>query len=370
VIVAAILVAAVAFVVVVAVLPAPAKKVPSKERPAVNVTVLPIRPIARFRDNFVLPGSVEPNRTVRVSAEVAGRIEKILCQEGRPCGLKDKLVLLNTDLLKAEFDQAEAAKEFDRREVSRTEDAAARGVATANELDQARTKYAASLAALSAAKARLDRAEVLAPIAGVLNHLPVEVGEYVSPGMPVAEIVDIDTVLVVVDVPERDIRHLKVGDSQEIRADALGNERFTGKIRYISQLADQASRTTRVEIEVDNTHRRLRSGQIVTAHLLRRVLDNVIMIPMMRSVIPLEKGYRVYVVKDGKAQPRDVKLGFFKGRNVRVMPGSGLAAGDLLITDGHRYVGPSQPVSIRNGWDGPPASAPADANTAAPGGAP
>jgi membrane fusion protein (multidrug efflux system) len=247
----------------------------------------------------------------------------------------------------------------------------ARGSATSNELDQARTKAAASRAALDAAKARLERAVISAPIDGVLNRLPVEVGEYVSPGDVVAEIVDIDTALVVVDVPERDIRHLKVGQREEVHLQALGSTRRTGTIRYISEVADPNARTTRVEIELDNTARVLRSGQIVMVRLVRRVLPEVILIPL-DAVVPLENEYRVYVVADGKAQPRAVKLGFLKGRRVQVL--SGLAPGDRLITRGQYSCGPGQPVQVRE--EDPrearsqPATAPADANAAPAEGAP
>ncbi|MGB2820289.1 MAG: efflux RND transporter periplasmic adaptor subunit [Phycisphaerae bacterium] len=353
------------FVVVVAVLPAPATKLPSKRLAPVNVTAPPIEPIRNYRDTFKLPGSVEPNRVVRVAAEVAGRVESIPCREGQPCRTGEKLVLLNTDLLQAEYDQAKASMQFDAREASRMEELVGRGAATTNELDQARTKAASSQAALAAAKARLDRAVISAPIPGVLNRLPVEVGEYVSPGDAVAEIVDIDTAVVVADVPERDIHHLKVGQSEEVLVDPLAGTRVVGTIRYINEVADPRSRTTRVEIEVDNRRRLLRSGQIVTVVLLRRVLDRVIMIPL-DAVIPLEKEYRAYVVEDGKAQPRTVKLGFLKGRSVSVL--SGLDAGDRLIVKGLQYVGPGQPVALHPANDPAatsPASAPGDAGPGA-----
>jgi membrane fusion protein (multidrug efflux system) len=361
-IVSMVLALAAAFVVAVVILPAPARKPPPKRLAPVNVTAVEIEPIPNYRHTFKLPGSVEPNRVVSVAAEVAGRIEQVPCREGQPVKAGERLVLLNTDLLQAEYDRAQASMQFDAREATRVQDLVERGAATANELDQARTKAAASRAAFSAAKARLERAVISAPISGVLNRVPVEVGEYVSPGMPVAEIVEIDTAVVVADVPEQDIHYLRVGQSEEVEVDSLGRRRLVGTIRYIGELADPRARTTRVEIEVPNTDRLLRSGQIVTVVLLQRILEGVILIPL-DSVIPLEKEYRVYVVEDGKAQPRTVKLGFFRGRSVRVL--SGLAAGESLIVEGHHYVSAGQPVRLRSPVGGEaatsPASAPAEA---------
>jgi len=349
---------AASFVVVVAVLPKPVEDAPDQKIPAVNVKVLPVVPIADFKDTFTMPGSVEPNSVVRVAAEVPGRIERITGVEGQAIKAGDMLAKLNTDLLQASFDQARATMDLDARELLRVEGLRDRGVATDTELDQARARAEASKAMFDAAKAQLDRAVIYSPTSGTLNKIPVETGEYVAPGTIIAEIVETDPVLVVVEVPEKDMRYLRVGKTETILADALDSKEFTGRISYLSAVADVASRTTRVEIMVPNPDNELKSGQIVTVHMQRRTITEAIMIPL-EAVISLEKGYRVYVVVNGVAKDRDVKLGMFKGRNVRVL--SGLAAGDKLIVSGHYYVGPDQPVKVIGEGDQvePTATAPA-----------
>jgi len=332
-----------AFVVVVAVIPKPEKVEPPPDIPAVNVSVLHIEPIRNFKDAFTIPGSIEPNSVVRVSAEVPGRIEQITGLEGRAVKAGDKLAELNTDLLKASLDQARASMDFDARELLRVKDLLARGGATSMEHDQARAKADASKAMFDAARAQLDRAVIHAPTSGVLNKVPVEKGEYVTPGAVVAEIVETDPVLVVVEVPERDMRFIHVGQRETIFADALGGKEFTGRIHYISAVADPASRTTRVEMVVPNGDGELKSGQIVTVHMERQTIHDAIMVPL-GAAISLEIGYRVYVVEKGLAQPRDVKIGVLKGRDVQVV--SGLSAGDDVIVRGHYYVGPGQAVKV------------------------
>ncbi len=332
-----------AFVVVVAVMPKPEKDKQQQDIPAVNVSVLHVEPIGNFRDAFTIPGSIEPNSVVRVSAEVPGRIEQITGVEGRAIKAGDKLAELNTDLLKAALDQAKASMDFDARELLRVKDLLSGGVATSMEHDQARAKADASKATFDAARAQLDRAVIYAPTSGTLNKVPVEKGEYVTPGMVVAEIVETDPVLVVVEVPERDMRFIRLGQRETILADALGGKEFAGRIHYISAVADAASRTTRVELVVPNGDGELKSGQIVTVHMERQTIADTIMVPL-EAVISLEKGYRVYVVENGLAQPRDVKLGVLKSRDVQVV--SGLSAGDDVIVRGHYYVGPGQAVKV------------------------
>lgn len=365
--------AAAAAVAVVAMMPGRHSDPPPAERPPVNVKVELVAALPALADTITLPGVTEPNRTVKVPAEVSGRIERIACEEGRPCVAGDELIRLNTDLLQADYDRAKARREFDQRDYERIAELQRGGVSTSAELDQVRTRAAASKAAYDMAKASLDRAIIRAPIGGILDRVPVEQGEYVKPGDMVAEIVDVDVIKVVLDVPERDVHFLDVGATEEIFVKGGDGEyKVTGKIGYISELADAGSRTSRVEVVVDNRpvagsggssgagpsgasttapaaisaapgKRPLRSGQIVRVRLTRRVLKGAIMVPLA-AVIPLEDGYLVYVAEDGKAEKREVQLGLIKGSRIRVV--SGLKEGDRLIVSGHRYVGPGQPVAV------------------------
>lgn len=347
----------------IAFLPARDRGAPPAELPLVSVETEALVALPEMADAFILHGVVEPNHTVMVAAEVSGQIKEIGCREssifaggrsyeagapvaeGQPVVKGDCLVLLDTDLPQAECDRARAQAEYDAREFTRTQKLFDRSVATRAELDQARTAMEVSRASLAEAAERLERATITAPINGILNDLPEEVGQFVQPGTVVAQIVDIETVNVVVDVPERDVHYLSVGDRAEVIVDQLSGRQVAGTISFISELADERARTTRAEVSVNNKQRLLRSGQIVRARLARRMLKDVIMVPL-ESVIPLENGKVIYVVEDGRAIRRDVKIdfAFIKGTRVRVV--SGLAAGDKLIVSGQRYVGPGQKVSV------------------------
>ena len=332
-----------ALVVVVSQIPARNREAAPTDPPPVNVEVVRLQAIDKLPDTFEVPGVVEPNRVVEVAAEVEGRIEEIQCREGQPCAKGDSLIRLNTDLLQAAYDRDKAQAEFDRREYDRVRELQDRGVATANEVDLARTKAAASKAAYDEAAARLARAAILAPVGGILDEVPVEAGEYVKEGQAVAKIVDIDTVKVVVDVPELDVHYLQVGQEEDIVIDALNDRRLVGTITYISELADQRTRTSRVEITMENQQRLLRSGQIVRVRMTRRILSDVLLIPL-ETVIPLEEGKAVYVAEDSQAQRRQVKLGLIRGWSVQIL--AGLSVGDQLIVVGHRFVSPGQKIRI------------------------
>ncbi|MCK4627064.1 MAG: efflux RND transporter periplasmic adaptor subunit, partial [Phycisphaerae bacterium] len=280
---------------------------PPSERPPVNVVTDVIRPEASVLDTFEIGGGVEADRVVKVAAEVDGRVEEILCLKGKDVRKGQPIVRLNTDILQAEFDIAKAQAEFDAGEYKHIADLHKKDAATATEENQFRTRAAVSKAAFDIAKARLERATIVAPFDGTLDDVVPEVGTYVNCGDIVAVIVDMDPAKVVVDVPECDVPFLKIGQEEEIVIKGRAKN-LTGKITYISKLIDRGSNTTRVEISVDNRTGLLWSGQIVHVRLLRRVLKDVILVPL-EAVIPMEKGKKVvYVVEDGKAVRREVKI--------------------------------------------------------------
>jgi RND family efflux transporter MFP subunit len=346
---------------------------PPQEPPPVNVEVLRIRPVDEVADTFELDADVEPNRVVDVSAEVAGRIEDIPCKEGTECKEGDTLIVLNADLIKAEYDKAEQEEKFDALEYERVKASQEKNVATKLEYAQAESKHEISKALLSAAKTRLERTKIKAPISGILNRIPGEEGNYVNVGEKVAEIVDTSTFKIVVQVPERDIRYIKTRDTATVILNERiaeedreeGDDAVTAEITYVDAQADELARTTRVEITLQNRvyklsngeARRLHDRDIVRVRLTRGKYDNVILIPL-KAVIPEENDRVVYVVNSGQARRvGNINLGFFKGDQVTIRnsPKNGsspLKEGDLLIVAGQQFVGPGQNVVVRKIYEG------------------
>jgi membrane fusion protein (multidrug efflux system) len=98
-----------------------------------------------------------------------------------------------------------------------------------------------------------------------------------------------------------------------------------------------------MEITLDNEQGLVRSGQIVSVNLTRRIIKDAVLIPLL-AVVPMEEGNSVYVVNSTEARRRDVELGIIKGDRVRIT--GGIEPGDKLIIEGHRFVAPGQKVNI------------------------
>lgn len=330
--------------------------------PVVNVVVEELQARPELADTLLLSAVIEPGAIVDVAAEVPGRVETYGAhpvalawrghaipagkpvEEGDPIKVGQPLVHLNRELLEAQYERAQAQADYDQLELERITDLYERNVTTRAELDEARNARNISLAALKEAQRQLERTTIVAPRSGILDELPLELGEYAAPGTLVARIVDLSEVKVAVDVPEKDIDYFRVGQIAEVLPRTSEAAPRIGIITYISEIADPATRTSRVEITLENRAMAFRSGQIVRVRLTRRVLQDALLIPL-EAVIPLEEGRVVYVCEDGRAQRRNVELGMLTGRSVVIE--SGLQPGEQLIVAGHRYVGPGQPVAIQ-----------------------
>jgi len=206
---------------------------PPKEVAAVNVAVQIIEPLPELHETIRLHGITQPNRIVRVAAEVAGRVEEVLVEEGAniDCGEPNNVIVrLNTDLLQAELDRYRSEAQFNQRDYERLQAAHEKGVATQMEVDLARMKYETARAMERSAATTRERCTIRAPIRGTLNRLPVEKGEYLQPGTPVAEIVDLETIKVAIDVPERHAHFLKLQDRAVVHVTQGQDSSFVGKI--------------------------------------------------------------------------------------------------------------------------------------------
>jgi len=306
--------------------------------------VMAVAAEASLPDMFDLPAAVEPNRIVTVAAEVAASVERTPLREGCPVKAGDLLVQLNTDLIEPQMEIAKAQFNRDKIEYARMAALVKSDATSRSDLDNATAKLATSEAQFKEVQARFQRTRITAPIAGVLNELRIEEGEYVQPGVPVAVLVETDPAKVVVYVPERDIAFFSTGQTAEVLANVKDQPlSLTGTITFISEVADPQTRSTRLEVTVPNREGLLRSGQIVRIRLIRRVLENAVMVPLL-AVIPLEEGNTVYVVESGQAQRREVTLGPIKGDRVQVT--TGLKDGDQLVIAGHRFVAPGQRVNV------------------------
>jgi len=206
-------------------------------------------------------------------------------------------------------------------------------------LSLARQNYAAVMTAranvasfesqLDLARRNLSYANVYSPIDGYISDRSADLGEYVTTTTKVATVVKINPLRVRIDIPEQAIPVVNVGQSLSVTTSAWPDRNFSGRIARISPNVTPTSRTLTVEAEVENGSGELKPGQFATVRILQSRAAPAVLVPS--QAVRTESGVsRVFVIKDGHAQERQVQLGQGEGDLVEIK--SGIAAGDIVAT--------------------------------------
>ena len=315
----------------------------------VNVEVTRIAP-SDFTDVIRLTGTVSANRDVMVSAEESGIITELLVAKGSPVGVGQPIAKIDDRLLASETARARAqatlARElWQRRKRLFEEDQ------VGSELAYLEARYQAEQAeaALSALERRLERTVVTAPFGGILEDRLVEVGEMVSPGTPVARVVNLDPLDVAGGVPERYAPDIRAGAPATVTFDALGGQSHSGTISYVGAAVNPSNRTFPVEFSLPNPGRAIKPEMVANIEIVRSVSEQAVVVPQ-DALIRVEDGYQVYVVSEEDGVPiartRSVSVGASQRNQVVVT--EGLDIGDRLVVVGQRQVAADDRVRVVN----------------------
>jgi multidrug efflux system membrane fusion protein len=285
-------------------------------------------------------GKTAPARIVEINAETIGRVVSVGVERGNRMDQGEIIVRLDERDRHARLSQAKATVK--QREL---EFAAREKLMNESYVSEAQLQEAAAM--LEAAKAELSRAEldiaqmtIRAPFDGALQDRMVEVGDYLKAGDPVASFVDERKLIVSANISEFDAQHVAKGNTGTARL-ATG-QIVKGTIRYVAPVADEATRTFTVELEVDNAAGEYRGG--VTAELMLSA-DTIFAHKISPSLLTLddEGNVGIKIVNDeGEVEffPADIAMSSSEGVWIAGLPHTA-----SIITVGQGFVNPGAVVN-------------------------
>lgn len=178
------------------------------------------------------------------------------------------------------------------------------------------------------------RVPIRAPIAGTVIERLVTLGEAVERASSAFKIANLSRVWVLLDLYEKDLARVRVGQSLEVRTESYPGEVFKARVAYVVPVIDLATRTAKVRVEIENKAGKLRLGQLVTAKLIgspEATAEPVLTVP--RAAVQTVDGKPLVFVKSGAGfERRPVELGVSGGELVEVR--KGLNAGDEVAGEG------------------------------------
>lgn len=333
--------------------PAKAKGAPGGAPPPMPVKAVAARVAPAVEEASAL-GTLRADEAITIRPEIAGRIAKILFAEGQSVKKGAVLARLDSAELAATLASSKAQAGLERQRLERAEDLHTKGFISQQALDEARSNYTRAQAKQNEDEAKLAKTEMRAAFGGVAGLRQVSEGAYVAAGTDIARLEKIDTLKLDFRVPELYLARVRPGQSLRIAVDAYADAGFGGAIYAIEPAIDEQTRTVLVRARVANADLRLRPGMFARVQLQLGVRDKAVWVPEA-AIVPRGQDAFVYRVADGKAALVKVALGLRRQGEVEIA--SGIAAGDLVVTEGVQKIGPGSPVMVMGEAPPKPAAA-------------
>jgi len=180
---------------------------------------------------------------------------------------------------------------------------------------------------------KFEKAPVESPLAGTVGRVYVDIGSSVTPQTPIALVADMGKAEIDLNIPEKYLPNVSIGQEAEIVVDAYPNEKFVGKVEHISPVIDLQTRSAPVEIVIDNAARHLQSGMFAKVKLAIEERKNAPIV-LKEAVVGREPNAYLYVVEGDKALLRNVTLGIRQGPYFEVT--DGVKEGDMVVIMGQQ----------------------------------
>ncbi|MGE0468648.1 MAG: hypothetical protein Nkreftii_003424 [Candidatus Nitrospira kreftii] len=350
----------------------------TKTRLVIVGIVSPLRQDLNIR--LAYTADISPNQVVNIFSRVDGYIAKLHVDKGDFVRANQLLVEIDHTDYQHAVNQAKANLSAAKARVSQ-QDAAVRNAkltfdrmqtliqdrfVSQQDLDTAEVNFDAARAAqeslqaqvnqmdvaLAQAKTNLAYSYIRAPFAGYIAERNLDTGSYVSSATAststmsrgIMSLHDIETVRVLIEVVERDIPRVKIGQQAELRAEAYPDQIFKGTVTRIVQALNRATRTMTVEIDIPNRDRRLKGGMFARVEVLVGTHLQALQIPI-DAVSRLEKAQHVYIVEEGKARRVDIEIGAQQGSYIEIT--KGLTGNEAVIVSGKDLVHEGTPVQTQ-----------------------
>ncbi len=348
-----------------------------------NLTVaVEIAPVQKtsIREIGQFTGSLLPLSEFKVAPKIAGRLEKIFVNIGDIVKGAQLVAVLDDEeyhhlvnqaiaeleVAQANFEERDNALQNAKREYERTVALREKKIASESELDTAKSEFkghqaklkvgqaqvSQKQAALEMAKVRLSYTQIKVPGNRAANHRVVgeryvDEGAMLAPNTPIVSILDIGTLIAVINVIERDYPKIQPGLEALISTDAFPGQTFSGKVVRIAPLLMEKSREARIEIEISNDQRLLKPGMFVRVQIEFKQHENVTVVPIA-ALVKRNGKQGVFEVdrSEKKARFVPVELGIVNGTRAEILnpqlSGAVVTLGQHLLEDGSKIILPDE----------------------------
>jgi membrane fusion protein (multidrug efflux system) len=291
-------------------------------------------------DSVEARGTARAAEAVDLTPKTANLVTAIHFREGARVARGAVLVEMDSAQVRADLAAAEAAQAESRSQFRRSRELATAKVLSAAQLEQIEATLKANEARVASARARLEDTIIRAPFAGRTGLRRVSLGALVTPGMVITTLDDTSSLRLDFTLPEALLGAVNAGLAVEAGSIAWPGRIFRAKVESVDSRVDPVTRSFTVRARLANTDDALKPGMLLTLHLSGPSAAALI-IPE-QALVPEQGELYVYVVKGAKVEKRRITL---RGRLPgEVVVGSGLTAGEKIVTEGTLRLRPGASV--------------------------
>ena len=275
--------------------------------------------------------TVDAEHRADILVEVSGTVESIAVEEGDRVGPGQVLASLKNPMLHGELQRADAAFRRAGEEFEALQGLMDQGFVARNDYDQAAHTFDTARVTFEQARDSHAARELKSPIAGTVSSRQIRYGEALSPGRLAFQVVDLQRLRVEVNLPEKDLARLRIGQQARVRSEVLEGIEAPGRLERISPVVDPATGTVKVTVAIDRGDTPLRPGMFVNVDLVVDTHASALLLPK-RAVVYDEGDPLAFVVQGDSAVRTALELGIAERDRVEVL--SGLSEGDRVVVVG------------------------------------
>ena len=324
-----------------------------QQQPAQAVQAEPVR--VQVRASGSLPGAesieysgtVEAKTSTTLSFSVAGTVRQVLVEQGQRVHKGQLLAVVDLAAIGDNYQMALARQRQAQDMYNRIKPVVEAGSLPAVKLIEARESLNQANSAVRAAGVTVGDTKLVAPADGVIGQRLVEPGQVAAPGVPVFQLLDVNSVYVRVAVPESEIDQVKLGQTAQVKVAARAAAPLTGKVSEVGVVADPMARTYAVKVALPRGTKGLLPGMVSTVNLRAATGANTASIVVPNQALQVDENGRsfVYVATSGhKAARRQVSTGQLNKNGITVT--SGLSAQDQLIVSGYQRLSDGATITV------------------------
>lgn len=306
-----------------------------------------------------VPGQIVPNQNQQaiISPFIESSVNRVFKNVGSRVKKGDLLACLTSPdigILRAEYDKAKAELEIQKQAFQRKEKLFNENIISSKAFQEAELaqkvaeinyNYALKkLLALGIKKDEVDNPpsdhseavgstiHLYAPISGLITHRDASIGQKVNTSSKMFEIINLNNIWLEADVFEKDLTKIKLRQKVKIAVTAYAGEFFTGKIFYIGNTLNTATKTIKILVEINNKNEKLKPGMFANTHIVIGEKEKALVIP--KEAILEDENLKIVFVKEAQGFHRHiVKTGIISDEFIEIV--SGLSEGDVVVTKGN-----------------------------------